>query len=232
MGKKPSRIHIIACKVMEPELRRFKTPQVSFTFLEQGLHRTPEKMPREIQESVDTAQKYGPDFIVLGYGLCSNGIVGVKATKQTLIVPKVHDCIGVFLGSPEAYDRQSKEAPGTYYLTRGWIEQGKTPLSIYREYAEKYGVETADWLIREELKHYTRIALIDTGVGDVEWHRDYARRTANFLGFHYEEIKGTSAFFLKMVSGIWDGDFLKLHRGKEITQEMFFDGIEEKETEK
>lgn len=216
---------------MEPELRRFKTPRVRFTFLEQGLHRTPEKMPNEIQKRVDMAQKYGPDFVVLGYGLCSNGIVGVRATNRTLIVPRIHDCISLFLGSPKAYDRQSKEAPGTYYLTRGWIEQGKTPLSIYEEYVETYDTETAAWLIREELKHYTRIALVDTGVGDVEGHRDYAQRTANFLGLQYEEIKGSSVFFQKMVSGNWNGDFLKVHRGEEISQKMFLDRNKEKKTE-
>ncbi len=232
MGKKPLRIHIIACKVMEPELRQLKTPRVGFTFLEQGLHRTPGKMPVEIQKRVDMAQKYSADFVVLGYGLCSNGIVGVKAKKQVLIVPKIHDCISLFLGSPEAYDWQSKKTPGTYYLTRGWIEQGKTPLSIYEEYVKRYEAGTADWLIREELKHYTRIALVDTGVGDVEGYRDYARRTADFLGFHYEEIKGSSAFFQKMVSGHWDGDFLKIRRGEEIIQKMFFDKNRDKKAEK
>ena len=73
-------------------------------------------MPGLIQEQIDQAAEYASQ-IVLGYGLCSNGIVGITARNQSLIVPRCHDCITLFLGSPAAYSEVFKERSGSYYLT-------------------------------------------------------------------------------------------------------------------
>ena len=70
--------------------------------------------------------------IVLGYGLCSNGLVGVTARRQKLIVPRCHDCIALFLGSPARYDAVFRDHPGTFYLTPGWVKENQDPLGIYQ----------------------------------------------------------------------------------------------------
>ena len=44
---------VIACSIMKEELLRFQTNGISFIFLEQSLHRTPEKMKPIIQEEMD-----------------------------------------------------------------------------------------------------------------------------------------------------------------------------------
>ena len=67
------------------------------------------------------------DVIILGYGLCSRGVVGLRTDKSTLVVPRVDDCIAIFLGSTAAYREQGMQEPGTYYLTKGWIEVGDSP---------------------------------------------------------------------------------------------------------
>ena len=102
LGENGLKLLIIACGVLEAELTAVSAPGVRFEFLEQGLHLTPDKMPAVIQEKIHQADD-GIDYIVLGYGLCGNGIVGVKAEKQPLVVPRAHDCIGLFLGSLEAH---------------------------------------------------------------------------------------------------------------------------------
>ena len=66
--------------------------------------------------------------IILGYGLCSRAVVGLRAEGCTLVVPRVDDCIAIFLGSGDAYRTQHCSEPGTYYLTKGWIEAGDAPL--------------------------------------------------------------------------------------------------------
>jgi len=218
---------IIACSVMKDELMAVSVPGVRFEFLEQGLHRTPTKMPILIQEKIHQADDK-IDYIVLGYGLCGNGIVGVKAEKQPLVIPKAHDCICLFLGSRKARRKEQQKAPGTYYLTKGWIEDGKPPLALLEEYTQRYGRETAEWVISEEFKHYTRLALVDTGTYDLPTYRNHARANATFLGVAYEEIKGSLAFFEKMVKGQWDKDeFIILQPGEEITQMMFLSLIED-----
>ena len=220
-GENGLKLLIIACGVLEAELRAVSIPGVRLEFLEQGLHRTPDKMPAVIQEKIHQADDE-IDYIVLGYGLCGNGIVGVKAEKQPLVVPRAHDCIGLYLGSLEAHLRETRKAPGTYFLTRGWIEQGKSPLVLFEEYVQRYGRQMAEWAFREEYKNYTRLVLVDTGAYDLAAHRDYARKTAAFLGVAYEEIKGSPAYFEKMVRGQWDGgDFIVLQPGEEVAQRMF-----------
>lgn len=212
---------IIGCAIMKEELEHLQTDGVSLVFMEQSLHRTPQKMKGAIQEEIDKAGKWDGDQIVLAYGLCSNGILGVRANRHPLLVPKVHDCITLFLGSHERYMEEHSKEPGTYYLTRGWIEEKKSPLGIFEEYCQRYGRETAEWVIREELKNYTRIALVESELGMEETHRKHARETARFLNLKYEEIKGSLEFFRKVIQGPWDRDFVVLKPGEEATQEMF-----------
>ncbi len=213
---------VIACNIMKDELLRFESNGISFVFLEQSLHRTPQKMAPIIQTEVDKAEEQDLDYIILSYGLCSNGVVGVKVKRQPIVIPRVHDCIALFLGSHERYMEEQSKEPGTYYLTKGWIEEGKSPLGTFQEYSERYGKETAEWVIREELKNYTRIALVEGGLQLTESHREHARENARFLNLKYEEIKGSLEFFERMLKGAWEKGFLILNPGEEITQEMFF----------
>jgi len=208
---------------MEREFKQFKNGQMDFIFLDYGLHRTPEHMGQAIQEEIERVSDSPYDGIVLGYGLCSNGIVGVRSKTHPLIIPRVHDCISLFLGSIESYQHQSKEHPGTYYLTPGWIEKGQTPLSKYESYEKSYGEETARWVLHEEMKHYTRIVFIDTGVYALEFYRTVARQNAEFLGVAFEEVKGSPEMFKKLVCGPWGEDFLVLDQNQPVQQEMFFD---------
>jgi hypothetical protein len=212
---------VIACNIMKNELLRFKTNGISFVFLEQSLHRTPQKMKSIIQEEIERAENWDGDYIILSYGLCSNGVLGVKSKSHPIVIPRVHDCIALFLGSWDRYIEEHKKEPGTYYLTKGWIEEGKSPLGIYQEYCQRYDKETAEWVIREELKNYTRIALVDMGVDLSEAHREHARENARFLNLRYEEIKGSLLFFEKMLRGFWHKDFIVLNPGEEVTQELF-----------
>lgn len=225
VAKGNGRLAVIACRVLEPELESIRQhhEQVEILYLDQGLHRTPQKMAAQVQALVDQAAPTA-DRIVLGYGLCSNGIVGVEARRQGLIVPRCHDCIAFFLGSPKAYLDDFHSRPGTYYLTPGWIAERKDPLSIMRdEYEPRFGRETAEWIKREELKHYTHIVLINTGVAEPEPMREKARENAQFFNMEFVEREGQSlAYFNKLVKGPYDADeFIHLEPGEVVTQDMF-----------
>ena len=151
-------------------------------------------------------------------------IICIQAGKHTLLIPRADDCIAIFLGSYAAYRREFDENPGTYYLTPGWIAEKKDPLSIIEdEYEPKYGRETADWIKKEELKHYTHIVLIDTGVADLPPLRERAKENAAYFDMEYVEIEGKSLeYFFKLVNGPYHSDeFLVLKPGEVITQEMF-----------
>ncbi len=214
---------------MEPEIERVRKGQngLDILYIEQSLHRTPQKMADKVQKMVDRAAEYA-DRIVLGYGLCSNGIVGVRAGKQGLIVPKCHDCIAFFLGSPKAYQEDFNSRPGTYYLTPGWITERKDPLGIIQnDYEPRFGRETAEWVMREELKHYTHIVLIDTGVSELEPLQQIALKNASFFNLEYRELEANNLeYFQKLLKGPYDPDeFIQLKPGEKVTQEMFIGQI-------
>jgi Protein of unknown function (DUF1638) len=223
IAKKDSMV-LVACQVMEPELEAAKAGEdnIEIRYLDQGLHRTPKKMATIIQEQIDQAAAYA-DRIVIGYGLCSNGIVGVIARQQGLYLPNCHDCIAFFMGSHRAYLKAFEAHPGTYYLTPGWVAEKKDPLGIIEDdYTPRLGRETAFWAMEEELKHYTHIALINTGAGNIESLRKRAKENARVLNKQYKEIQGSLDFFKKLLRGPYTtGEFFYLKPGFEVTQEIF-----------
>ncbi len=221
---------ILACSVMRTELEQVLSgaSAIEVRYLEQALHRTPHLMAGRIQAKIDAVS--GAGRIVLGYGLCSNGLAGVRARRQEIVIPRCHDCITLFLGSRAAYDELFHQIPGTYYLTPGWIDAKKDPLGIVAdEYTPRVGSETAIWAMQQELKHYTHIALIDSGLTDMEPYRQRARENAAFFGLEYLELTGNLDYFRKMAWGgpLAEDDFVTIARGCQVTQEMFFSLLEE-----
>ena len=216
---------VIACRVMEPELQQVLAEggdDAEILYLDQALHRTPTKLVGLLQEKIDQAAQTA-SRIVLGYGLCSNGVVGVEARRQGLLLPRCHDCIALFLGSPARYNEIFREKPGTYYLTPGWIAEKKDPLGVLEENEARFGRETALWVMEEEFRHYTHISLIDTGVGDIAPLRARAMENAAFMKKQYSEIPGSLDYFRELVRGPYSEEkFLRLRQGEKFTQEMFF----------
>lgn len=215
------RTKIIACATVIEEMLPLLPPGVAHLTLDFGLHVNPDQLRRTLQDAVDESANQ-MDTIILGYGLCSQAVIGLQANGCTLVVPRVDDCIAIFLGSRAAYKQQSRAEPGTYYLTKGWIEVGDSPFAEYDRLVERYGLERADWVIGVMLRNYTRLALINTGQYELERYRDYARRTAARFGLRYEEIEGSTALVKKMVYGPWDDEFVVVPPGGTIGYEAFF----------
>jgi hypothetical protein len=143
-------------------------------------------------------------------------IVGLQTRNYTLVIPRVDDCIAIFLGSKNAYSEQAKKEPGTYYLTKGWIEVGDTPFAEHERLVEKHGKEFADRIIGIVLKHYTRLAYIDTGPKDQERYREYAQLTARKFNLRFEEIIGSDKLIRKLLYGPWDEEILVVPPGRTI----------------
>ncbi|MCX5818604.1 MAG: DUF1638 domain-containing protein [Deltaproteobacteria bacterium] len=224
--KRKVRNVIIACRVMEPELSYLVAEAkrdgngTEIFYIEQALHRTPDKLIVTVQQKI-RQEMPGAARIVLGYGLCAKGIVGGAARDTELIIPRCHDCIALFLGSPDCHLERFRENPGTYYLTPGWVAEKKDPLGIIEENVPRYGRETAHWVMEEELKHYTHIALIDTGVAEMAPLRARAMENASVLKKRYEEIPGSLDYFRELLRGPYpDEKFLRLGPGEKFTQEL------------
>jgi hypothetical protein len=218
-----TRRKVLACATVMEEILPLLPPDVSHEVLDFGLHINPANLKRALQEAIDAAEA---DEVILGYGLCSMAVIGLRATHSTLIVPRVDDCISIFLGSGKAYKEQARQEPGTYYLTKGWLEAGGTPFDDYNRLETKYGARKADWVIREMIKHFTRLALIDTGrQTDLARYRDQGRSLAERWGLRFEEIAGSDALVRQMLFGPWDEGFVVVPPGETIRYEHFFPGL-------
>lgn len=188
---------IIACSTIRREIEALN-PDIESEYLEYGLHRTPKKLNKKVQEAVKESEQAGFSRIRLGYGLCSNGIAGISSGKAKLIVPRMHDCISILLGSSQSYHNEFCKNPGTIYLSRGWIEFGGDPLTQFENYKERVGADFAQETIELEYKNYTRLVFINTWVDDLKEYREYARRAADFVNLEFE-IKEGNPDLLKML---------------------------------
>jgi len=213
---------IIACQVVIEELLPLLPKGVEYETLDLGLHVNPDKLRIARQEKIDASGKEA-GAMLLGYGLCSRAVVGLHSEKCSLVVPCVDDCIGIFLGSREAYLKQLKAEPGTYYLTKGWIEAGDNLFGDHNRMMERYGPEQAEALIKRMLQNYTRLVFINTGQYRVEHYREYCEGVASRFSLRFQEILGATTLVKKMVNGPWDEDFVVVPPGQTVTYEAFYE---------
>jgi len=208
-----ARRQVLACATVIEEMLPFLPADVPHEVLDFGLHLHPEGLKKTLQERIDELSPQA-DVLLLGYGLCSLAVVGLQARSAHLVIPRVDDCIAIFLGSCAAYQAQARKEPGTYYLTKGWIEAGGTPFTEHERLVEKYGQARAERMTALMLKNYKRLAYIDTGQYDIERYREYARQTAANFNLRYEEIEGSPLLVEKMVAGPWDDEFVVVEPGQ------------------
>jgi hypothetical protein len=217
----PLRTKIIACETIGEELKPLLPIDFEMEMLEYGLHNDPKRLHTQLQAAIDST---GPEYgtILIGYGLCANAIVGIKSRGFRLVIPKADDCITLYLGSREEYLRQLGQAPGTYYLTKGWIECGEDPYTEYCALRKKYGHEKAYKITKRYIMNYTRLALIDSGNFNSEAYRKYAKMVADHFDLAYEEIPGSRGFLERFVHGEWEKDFVVVPPGETVRYEMFY----------
>ncbi len=226
---------VLSCEVFQREFATLadRVPHdVQFGYQPFGLHDTPSKIAGTLQEQVD--QIKDADAILIGYGLCSRGYVGLTARSIPLVAPRAHDCITVFLGSRDRYTEEFNANPGTYYYSPGWVDHhdakrssvdGDAPqaeaakATKYAMYVEKYGEDNAKYLLEMEASwtaDYKRLAFINTGVGDLPAYRAFVEELAGKNEWNYEELEGNTGLMFRFLNGEWNDDFLIVPPGHSI----------------
>lgn len=215
-----ARRHVIACATVIEDMLPILPQDVTHEVLDFGLHLDPNSLKQVLQDKINEASA-DVDVLLLGYGLCSMAVVGLTATTATLVIPRVDDCTAIFLGSCHAYQREHQKEPGTYYLTKGWIEVGDTPFDEHNLLVERYGKAKAERMTKLMLKNYTRLALINTGQYEIEKYREYSKKTAKTFDLRFEEIEGSSNMIEQMLTGPWDDDFVVIRPGESVKYAQF-----------
>lgn len=234
---------IIACEIALREICHLAARSkhlLDLDFLTQGHHENPIAGRADIQERINAIPEGKYDAILLGYGLCSNILTGLKARHTPLVVPRAHDCITFFLGSKERYREMFDSHPGTYYYTSGWLEcprrRGKEMSEIaqcflptsnqetsnadYEKWVAKYGEEEARYLLQEMnrwAESYSHGTLIDF---DFARDLDLPAQVKNVCahrGWEYAEVKGDLGLLDRWLEGDWNSDaFLVVKPGESI----------------
>jgi hypothetical protein len=200
--------------------------------MDKGLHDAGEKIMAEtLQRAIDNVNTEKYNAILLAYGLCNYGVKGLRA-RITMVIPKAHDCITLFLGSKEKYMDYFQNNPGTFFRTSGWLERaafgirgeenvmsqlGIQPGADYSQYGEENAAYLRE-LLGNWTQNYKKQTFIDTGVGDSVAYEAMAATDAKNRCLEYEKIKGDISLIQKLVNGDWNpSEFLVIPPGNIIT---------------
>lgn len=228
------RLKFVICKVMQKEAYLCASRSrniVDIVLMPQGLHDTPDRLRNEVQEELNkTTDVYGKsyDAILLGYCLCSNGIVGLKSNVP-VVVARGHDCITLLLGSRHKYQDYFDTHRGVYWYSVGWIENTLMPgkdryEKILAEYVEKFGQENAEYLMEMEqnwIKEYQHAVFIDWNLPGSKECKEYTKQCAAYLNWQYDEITGKTDLMQDLLDGNWrESDFLVVTPGQRIHENL------------
>lgn len=190
------RFKVIACEVAFRELcfcASQSSAVVDFSFMPRRLHVVGSKEMREtLQSEIDSVDVDKYQAILLAYGRCGNGVVGLHS-KLPMVIPKAQDCISLFLGCKHRYADFQKEHPKAFYLTPGWVEREMVP---------------TQGSLLENLSRYKsvlrEIVFLDTGVGHIEEFKAELLEDAESADWLFTDIKGDNSLLSKLLNGEWN----------------------------
>jgi len=233
-----SPVVIIACQVFQSLLTQLLPDNLQEVvhYLDYGLHVHPKNLTIELQSFVDDIAQ--PSLVVFGYGLCGNGLEGLKSQDHTFLIPRTDDCIALLLGSAQAYRQVFTSEPGTYYLTKGWLEAGSNPLQEYKNYVERYGVEKSEMVMDLQYRNYTRLMFVAHSQEELDTYQHQVEPVAEYCqqwGMRYEERLGDDGYIRNLIkiavaygenggfdqiSG-YEDDFVIVQPGEVVQQSAF-----------
>ena len=215
---------ILACQTMKDELELVMQrlgAACPVVYLESGLHNSPDRLRETIQEQLDSLQA---DFILMVFGCCGKGLVGIKANKAKVIIPRIDDCITLLLGSTESRRRIPNEI-STYFITRGWLDPQGNIMWSYLEWVERYGEQKALRLTKKMLAHYTRFMIINTGAYALESILPSVEDSCEKFNMQYKVISGSLRLLYRLLTGPWDEEFIVLQPGQATSASDFYPAL-------
>jgi hypothetical protein len=207
---------VVACRTIALELElAIRTTGVAYPvhWVDSKLHLRPEKLREQIQATIDAVSD--TDTIIIAFGLCGNGLTGIKSDRSQLILPRAEDCISLLLGSQQRRSLLSKQG-ARYYFTKGWIESEHNLTDEYEYCISRFGNERGRKIMRSMLKHYRYLTLIDTLAYDPAEYRHKIEELAGRLGLDWNIVTGSQRFFIKLLLGPWDEEFIVTAPGEAV----------------
>ena len=210
---------IVACQTLQDEVEAVLKQQgqdIPIVWIPSGLHNVPSTLTAKLQETLDALEP--TDLVLLAMAYCGNSVQGVKTGNYQLVIPRMDDCISLLLGKVKAHEDTYK---GHYFLTAGWIRGERNLVVEYQHVLEKYGEKRGKMIYKTMLRHYTHIAMLNSGCFDTAPTEEEVRRTADLLGMQYREVAADLTLLRQLLEGPWPNSlFLTVPPHTEITSQM------------
>lgn len=194
----------IVCKMMEAEALaaiRDSGSDAEVIWMEKGLHVEPKDLREALQKTMDRVEKeIAPDRILLGYGFCGNAMAGLRVGNYTLVLPRIDDCITMFIGSRER-KKELEGGVGTMFQTANWAEGDESLVNQRHMLFEDFDEDEAQELFEMMFGHYGRIGVLDTHCYDLEPVLRESRATAEAMGFEHCVYDASYEFLTELLSG-------------------------------
>ena len=221
-SKDRRRLKLIACEVFVRSscLAIATSPHtVDPVFTPKAAHDAADHLRTSVQQLIDEADEAGIyDGILIGMGLCGNGIVGLAAPSIPLIVPRAHDCCTIFLGSKEEFYSSFSHNLSAEWSSPGYMERGDGYLreseiganlglnQEYDELVEQYGEENAKyvWETLHPPTKQTEVIFIDDPENPIDSFEDEAKDAAEGSNLDFRIIHGNMRLIRKLIHGEWD----------------------------
>ncbi len=223
----PLRLKLIACEVLARQVyycAALSSHVIDIELVDKGLHTQPDRLRNHLQARLDDVPAGRYAAILLGFGLCSNATAGLHSAHTSLVMPRAHDCITLYLGSAQRYGVEFRANPGTYwytpdYMERRGSEQDGDMVALgasdddaelarqYEQYVAKYGRDNADYLMEVMgawQKHYNRAAYIATADMPLPDYTAQVRRVAERRGWNFQTLEGSLLILRELLEGRWD----------------------------
>lgn len=215
------RIKVIACEVMQAEIEKLMPiPERDFEFVSMDFHLYPQKLKVELQRLIDASQNYRK--IILAFGLCGGAANGLISKTSELIIPRVHDCISIFMCSDTCRACDFQSEIGTFYLSNGWMITEKSILSDYRRIYDRFGEKKARRMLEKMYDGYKKVLFIETSAEPKDEVIEQSREIAKLFEAEYQTVKGEIGFIEKIITGPWDeANFITLLPMQEISEADF-----------
>jgi len=228
------RIKLIGCDVFARVLYRLAADSphtVDLEILPMLAHDEPDQLREDLQEAIDRCSKNDVtyDKVVLAYGLCGNAVKDLKC-HVPMIIPRVHDCCALYMGSREEFLRVFGDRLSTRWCTSGYHERcgdywattftpSQKPnhnFPDYKQLVEKHGEENAKYVwdmlhppIESQEAVYIQMNGFEYGNTQEQFTAETIKRDCTV-----ETEMGNMEWFYRLVNGPWDSkDFLELVPG-------------------
>ena len=200
---------------------------VTVEVLAQGLHDQPARLRAALQERIDTTDPDEVDAVLLAYGLCGGATAGLTAPGVPLVMARAHDCITLHLGSRARYDHEFAACPGTYWMSRDFLERnrrgdvatlGVSPQS-HQDLVDRHGAENAAYLaevMQSWAANYQRLVYLEGEAAEPKEYRAEALGKAERWGLEVQTRSSDHRLMAGLLSGAWGPEFLVVAPGNRV----------------